>query len=381
MNSLRLESGGPAESLRRIVDGYLRDGHSAEILTLDAADPIAFRDLPVPVHAIGPARGKYGYTARALPWLRANVPRFGGVVVHGLWQYQGLSTMLALRPPQRYAVFTHGMLDPWFNRTYPLKYVKKLPYWMAVERRVLSKACRVLFTSETERDLAAQSFPFPQWNGEVVPYGTSGPPANAEVQCRSFYEVCPEVEDKPFLLFAARIHEKKGCDLLVEAYARVSQNSELPPLVMAGPDQVGMRAALQMRAKKLGIADKIYWPGMLRGDAKWGAFRTCEAFVLPSHQENFGIAVAEALSCGKPVLISDQVNICGQVVREGAGIVAPDTLAGTVTLLEQWKAMPADAREEMSGHALRTFRTYYDTQQTARAIVAVFEQAPEVPFR
>jgi len=375
MNSLRLESGGPAESLRRIVDGYLRDGNSAEILTLDAPDRAAFRDLPVPVHAIGPARGKYGYTAKALPWLRANVPRFGGVVVHGLWQYQGLSTMRALLPSQRYAVFTHGMLDPWFNRTYPLKYVKKLPYWLMVERQVLSRACRVLFTSETERDLAPQSFPFSQWNGQVVPYGTAGPPPNAETQCESFYEACPEVRSRPFLLFAARIHEKKGCDLLVEAYARVSETAQLPPLVMAGPDQVGMRAALQAKAKKLGIADKIYWPGMLTGDAKWGAFRTCEAFVLPSHQENFGIAVAEALSCGKPVLISDQVNICGQVKEGGAGIVAPDTLAGTVELLKQWQAMSADERRQMGDKASYIFRTHYDTQQTARAIVALFEEA------
>ncbi|GAC1355812.1 MAG: hypothetical protein NVSMB3_01390 [Acidobacteriaceae bacterium] len=373
MNSLRLESGGPAEGLRRIVDGYLMDGHSAEILTLDAPHPTAFRDLPVPVHPIGPGRGKYAYTARALPWLHSNSSRFAGVVVHGLWQYQGLSTLRAIRPPQRYAVFTHGMLDPWFNRTYPLKYVKKLPYWLAVERRVLGHASRVLFTSETERDLAPKSFPFSHWNGQVVPYGTSGPPPFAEKQCDAFFRLCPGVKDRPFLLFAARIHEKKGCDLLVEAYARVSQTSALPPLVMAGPDQVGLRAALETRAQKLGVADRILWPGMLTGDAKWGAFRTCEAFVLPSHQENFGIAVAEALSCGKPVLISDQVNICGQVEKEGVGIVAPDTLPGTISLLAKWHATPAASRKKMSDDALNTFRTHYDTQQTARAIVALFE--------
>lgn len=375
MNSLRLESGGPAEALRRIVDGYLRDGHSAEILTLDSPDPEAFRDVPVPVHTIGPGRGKYSYTPRALPWLRSNVSRFGGVVVHGLWQYQGLSTLLALRPPLRYAVFTHGMLDPWFNRTYPLKYVKKFPYWLAVERRVLGHACRVLFTSETERDLAPRSFPFSHWKGQVVPYGTSGPPPLAAKQIDAFYQACPEVRGTPFLLFAARIHEKKGCDLLVDAYAHVSKSSELPPLVMAGPDQVGLRTALQSRSQKLGIAARILWPGMLTGDPKWGAFRSCEAFVLPSHQENFGIAVAEAMSCAKPVLISDQVNICGQVEKSGAGIVAPDTLDGTIALLQQWQATSAAARAQMSANALNAFSTYYDTQQTARAIVALFDQS------
>ena len=58
--------------------------------------------------------------------------------------------------------------------------------------------------------------------------------------------------------------------------------------------------------QRLGVSDRVTWPGMLRGDMKWGAFYAAEAFILPSHQENFGIAVAEALGCGRPVLISDK---------------------------------------------------------------------------
>jgi glycosyltransferase involved in cell wall biosynthesis len=173
-------------------------------------------------------------------------------------------------------------------------------------------------------------------------------------------------------LFAARLHEKKGCDLLVEAYARVSKTQQLPWLVIAGPDPVGLQASLQSEAMRWGIAHKIFWPGMIKGDAKWGAFRSCEAFVLPSHQENFGIAVAEALSCGKPVLISDQVNICEQIRQDSAGIVAPDTLQGTVSLLKQWVAMPEPDRQKTGENAIATFRAHFDTQETSRAIVSIF---------
>ena len=76
--------------------------------------------------------------------------------------------------------------------------------------------------------------------------------------------------------------------------------------------------------------------GMLSGAAKWGALYGCEAFVLPSHQENFGIAVVEALACGRPVLISDQVNIWREIVEDGAGIAEADTEEGVEKLLRRF---------------------------------------------
>ena len=74
---------------------------------------------------------------------------------------------------------------------------------------------------------------------------------------------------------------------------------------MAGPDPVAFRADLQALAEQLGMAERVHWPGMLRGEAKWGALHGCEAFVLPSHGENFGIAVVEALSLGRRVVTTD----------------------------------------------------------------------------
>jgi len=70
---------------------------------------------------------------------------------------------------------------------------------------------------------------------------------------------------------------------------------------------------------------------MLRGELKWGRL-SCErgSILLPSHQENFGIAVVEALACGVPVLISDKVNIWREVEADGAGIVGSDSVEGTV---------------------------------------------------
>src|SRR5437762_5411066 len=104
---------------------------------------------------------------------------------------------------------------------------------------------------------------------------------------------------------------------------------------------------------------------MLTGDTKWGALSAAEAFVLPSHQENFGIAVAEALACGTPVLISNKVNIWREIAADGAGFVDEDDEPGTARLLAKWLATPEGEREKMRRAAEQSFRTRFEVQMAA----------------
>ena len=178
---------------------------------------------------------------------------------------------------------------------------------MAVsEGPLLRHAGAVLFTSEEERRLAERAFLPYALKPRVVAYGTAEVPGDPAAQRAAFAAAVPQLAGKPFLLFLSRIHVKKGCDLLVEAFGRVAAQAPDLQLVIAGPDQAGQVAALRATADGLGIADRVHFPGMISGDVKWGAFRSCTAFVLPSHQENFGIAVVEAAACGAAVLISDK---------------------------------------------------------------------------
>jgi len=300
------------------------------------------------------------------------------VVINGLWQYHSLGVWRAMRQlKQPYLVFTHGMLDPWFKHTYPLKHLKKWLYWPWAEYRVLRDASAVLFTCEEERLLARESFWLYRAQEQVICYGTRTPPADGTPLAQRFLDDHPALKGKRLLLFLSRIQEKKGCDLLIDAFADViaqpGQDERLH-LVMAGPDQTGWVAALQAQAQQRGVAHRIHWPGMLQGDAKWGAFHASEAFVLPSHQENFGIAVAEALGCGVPVLISDKVNIWREIEAAGAGLVAPDTLAGTRSLLAQWSAMAKHERLLMTDQALDLFSARYTVEAMANSLLDVVWQ-------
>ncbi len=374
IGTLNPEAGGPTESVRVLLS-YGPIGYTGEVVTLDPPDAPYLSEIGFPVHALGPTSTTYGFNAKLLPWLLANRDRFDGVVVNGLWQYCGYAAWRALAGNTPYVVFTHGMLDPYFRYTFPFKHIKKWFYWVPFEYRVLRDAYRVLFTSRAEKRLAEKSFFLFRWNAYVVPYGASGPKGNAAAQREAFFTRCPEARGKRFLLFLGRIHRKKGCDMLIEAFAKAASSDPDLFLVMAGPDQQQWSTKLKQMASAARISDRVFWPGMLLGDAKWGSLFACEAFILPSHQENFGIAVAEALGCGKAVLLADKVNIAEEIAAEDAGLMEPDTPEGTLRLLRRWIAMSPAEREAMCHRAYRCFHEHYDMQENAKAIIRLFEGA------
>ena len=117
---------------------------------------------------------------------------------------------------------------------------------------------------------------------------------------------------------------------------------------------------------------------MLKGDAKWGSLFASEAFVLPSHQENFGIAVAEALACGRPVLLADKVNIAEEIADDGAGLMELDTPDGTLRLL---RTLDCDVRPRRGRRwpsaPIECFHRRYDMSENAKAIIRLFENASD----
>ena len=377
--SVNPEAGGPGEGLRQWGTKAATLGHSVEVATLDAPGQPFLNTFPLQAHPLGPSKGFYRYNDKLVPWLKANAERYDAIVVNGIWQYHSFGVWRALRGSGKpYYVFTHGMLDPWFRRQYPLKHAKKWLYWPWADYRVLRDARAVLFTSEEERLQARESFWLYRANERVVAYGTSGPPADSVRALETFHAQFPQLRGKRFLIFLGRIHEKKGCDLLIRAFAEQASRQGDLMLVMAGPDQTGWAASLKETARQLGVAERIEWIGMVRGDLKWGALHASEAFVLPSHQENFGIAVVEALACAKPVLISNKVNIWREIEQDGAGIVADDTQAGAHQLLQAWEKLSDSQRQAMGQSAARTFRQRYTVDAMAESLITLFGQTTEV---
>jgi glycosyltransferase involved in cell wall biosynthesis len=370
IHSLDPAIGGPLESVRQSSLVLAQRGHEVEVVSLDAPNARGVLEFPGVAHGLGDG-GSYGYTSRFVPWMKASQARFDVVIVHGIWQYHSFGVWRALHGTATpYFVFPHGMLDPWFKRTYPLKHLKKLLYWPWAEYRVLRDAAAVLFTSEEERRLARESFALYRCNEVVVNYGTAQPQIDLTNAREDFLRAFPTLRGKQILLFFGRLHEKKGCDLLLEAL-RAHSKSEQIHLVMAGP--TAHEDYLEW-LKGLATGMPVTFPGMLRGNLKWGAFAAAEAFILPSHQENFGIAVVEALACELPVLISDKVNIWREIAMNGAGYVESDTFAGTSRLLERWFATPTSERTLMRDKAQRCFGERFEIQRATDSLLEVLRE-------
>ena len=372
--------GGVAASVLALSRGLTRRGHKIDILVLD--DPVAAwikdachaeadrRRVDLTVRALGSGLTSYRYSRELMPWLRKNGGDYECVIVHGIWQY------LSFAAWRRYAgssipyfVFIHGMLDPWFKETFPFKHLKKWLYWPWAEYRLLRDAAAVIFTSEEERLQARKSFWLYRAHEKVSPLGIEAseisPNAGAE-----FLSRYPKLQNTRNFLFLGRLHPKKGCDILLDAFAQVRSRDSIS-LILAGPDQIGWEAELRHQVARLNLADRVVFTGMLRGAMKQGAIASADAFILPSHQENFGISVVEALAAGVPVLISNRVNIWREIDADRAGYIESDDVKGTKCLLQRWIDTPQVERDAIRQNARQCFKQRFEIERAVDSLLLI----------
>jgi glycosyltransferase involved in cell wall biosynthesis len=380
ISSLNPAGGGPCEVVRQFGNAMNEDGLESHVVCADDFDSKWIGDYKFPVHSLGKQRDGYGYHPKWVPWLKKEAPVYDAVISHGLWQYHGRAVWQALRGTSiPYFVYPHGMLDPWFKKAYPLKHLKKAIYWKLFESKILRDARAVIFTCEEERRLAQNTFRPYRCSEKIVYLGIEPPAGNAEAQKAAFFAEFSHYRGKRLLLFIGRLHDKKGCDLLIRAFGKLlgSQPSTLnsqPHLVMAGPPSSDVYLVeLQKLAINCCPLGSVSFPGMLSGDLKWGAFHASEAFVLPSHQENFGIAVVEAIACGLPVLISNRVNIWKEILDGGAGLVEADTLLGTEQMLKVFFKNQVCIDGSYAENARKLFNNYFHIRRASDELGATIK--------
>jgi glycosyltransferase involved in cell wall biosynthesis len=369
--------GGPVEAVKHLGTFVARWGIQVEIaVCADLPTDRWVMQYPLPVHALGPGTGKrYCYTPRLRPWLAKNGRTYDAWVINGIWQYNSIGAApVARRLGVPYFVYTHGMLDPWNKSAQPLKHLKKQVYWSLFEREVLRGARAVCFTAEEEARLAATYFNSAPWKAYVVGSGIAPPEPPTAAAIEALMQRFPEIRRKRCWIFLGRIHPKKGIDLLLESYAAVCAGSPDLHLIVAGPGDHAYASAMKELALNLGVAARVSFTGPLYGESKWAALALSELFVLPSHQENFGVAVVEALAMSVPVCISDKVNIWREVSASHSGIVCPDTEAGLRGALQRWEGFSVEARAPYAPAAVACFNEHFHVERAARRYAARIAQ-------
>jgi glycosyltransferase involved in cell wall biosynthesis len=373
--SMNPKHGGPSQGIRNSIPALQKLGVENEVVCLDDPSESFVVQSPFVIHALGDSKSSWSFNKTLESWLKERMQDYDAVIVHGLWSYHSYVTLKVYNELKRSKevpkiyIMPHGMLDPWFQRdkSRRLKAVRNEIYWRLIEKKVVNSADGILFTCEQELLLARETFKGYKPKAELnIGYGIQAPPEYSDT-------MPPVIAEKPYWLFLSRIHPKKGVDILIKAYQELSKlYSDLPDLVIAGPTD----SDYSQEMITLAAGDsKIHFVGLLQGESKWGAFYGAELFVLPSHQENFGIAVVEALACGVPVLISDQVNIWREIDFAGGGLVEKDTLDGVRTLLSKWLKLNLRERNILSTNAKKTFRSHFRVETLSETLSYLLKES------
>ena len=363
--------GGPTKAVHAMARELATRGHHVTVATTDASDDADGRlevPLGLPVLENGvtyryfarhPA-GRWKFSWALTQWLWSETASFDVTHVHGLFQYP---TMAGCRISHRrgvpYVVRPLGTLDAW---SLGQRAWKKRPYLALVEAPHIRRAAALHATSPAEADHLRA---FGARRIEVIPLGVDMPAVRPVRRT-------DRVPDEPLrVLFLSRLHPKKGIPVLFDALRLVREAGVRVAVIIAGSGQLDYEAELRRSATSLGINDLITWAGHVEGDAKSALFENADVFVLPSSQENFGIAVAEALAAGLPVIASREVAIAGEVEAAGAGRALPIDARAFADALLDYVRRP-DARVAAGRAAAAFARASYSWPVCAERLEALY---------
>jgi glycosyltransferase involved in cell wall biosynthesis len=237
-----------------------------------------------------------------------------------------------------------------------------------VEGPLLRDAAAVHFTSQAEADEAAElGIPM---RGVVIPLGVEIlAPGDREMLLARL----PALRNRRVLLYLSRVDPKKNLEALIDAFAGIVADAPDLRLLVCGAGDEGYVASLETRAETRGVADRIEWAGEVRGDEKASAFALADLFVLPSHSENFGIAVVEAMAAGVPVVVSGGVPLADRIVDAGAGWRCGTDAASVESAIRQ--ALTAEVDRQAIGERGRELvKSEYSVEAMGRRLKALYAQ-------
>jgi len=325
------EAAGPSYSVPRLCESLIGTGVDVQLAALDwAAMPVSLPYLKTFPLGLGPRR--LGVSPKMRRWLKQEVTsgRVDIIHNHSLWMMPNVYPGYAVRDSSCHLVVSpRGTLS---KRALGINALQKQIFWRVLQAPMLRAATCFHATAESEyEDIRRLGFRQPVC---ILPNGIDVPPL----------EQTPN-SGRRQLLFLGRIHPIKGIDTLLRAWQAVEDRFPDWELHIAGPDNGGYLAGMQALAAQLRL-ERVVFRGPLFGEEKLRAYRAASLFVLPTHSENFGMTVAEALAAGTPAIVSKGAP-WGGLEKQGAGWWLDIGVDPLVACLEVALATPPTHLAEM----------------------------------
>jgi glycosyltransferase involved in cell wall biosynthesis len=352
--------GGPSKAIFEMCNALQEKGVELLVATTNAdgesrldvelGAPLRYQDVPT-IFFSRQWSEAFKYSQPLSHWLNENVKHFDVVHIHAVFSHACLSAARASRKHHvPYIIRPLGTLDPWSLRQ---KSFRKRLMWQLAARRAMHDAAAIHYTTVEEQQLAERSLGLN--HGVVIPLGIE----TGKLQDRAVEEIFPRrfssIDKNPYILFLSRLHPKKNLELLLEVFLRLVKQPEFEAwrLVIAGDGEAEYVNSLRKVVREREGNNHVLFTGWLDGEEKISALQNAALLALTSSQENFGLCVAEALACGVPAVISQQVNLAPDIERTGSGWVTdlePDSLSHVLT-----EALSNDDERKRRGNRGRDF--------------------------
>ncbi len=367
--SIQRSTGGPAVSVTRLASEQARLGHEVTVASLKYPGLGAMVEAPGVRMAtvsggVAAVRGR-GWSLKFRRVVREEAERADVVHNHGLWMWPGAyareGAVAAGRP---LVISPRGMLEPWSLRRSRLR---KAVAWRLFEEKNLRSAALFHATAESEAVSIRRKCVRGGARIAVVANGVDLPDLAHRPTPQGLEEKFPQLAGRRRVVFMSRLHPKKGIDVLLQAWrSRMEVTANHFVLVLAGPDLTGYRREVERMLD--GMLDSVVLTGEVQGETKEALLANADVFVLPSHSENFGLVVAEALAWGRPVIATTGAP-WAEVREAGAGWWVNPDAESLGAALDEAMAMSDGERDAMGARGRQLVEERYGWEAAAMAMM------------
>lgn len=327
------QAGGTSATAVSLARMMTDRGHEVSIWTTDLRSSARVRPTPARVnHEILPPGlecvsvrffrtrfpRRWAFCPEMGPALRAAGSDFDLAYIYSLYLHVSWQAGRSLRQQRvPYVLFVHGSLYPFLRRR---GRIRKAISWWLFDRHLARNSAAI--HSASEQEYTVNKALMPESTGVVIPHSIDSSAYRHLPPKGTFRSMHPELGTDRLVVFIGRLAPQKGVDLLVDAFAICRRKRSDIRLVLSGPDG-GALPGLRDRIRHHGVSDRVHFTGFIDGGNKRALLSEAAVWVCISRADNFGVAAVEALACGVPVVVSQEMGISNLVSTRGVGIVVP----------------------------------------------------------